>query len=1036
MFDRVTAATIQNAPTLAGVDPRRVAAALTDAYVKVSVAKSLLDGQGVGLEKDVLDRLLSIARAQETLALVLEDSALKQAAASVAARAYQVVALSTEVSSVAFSPTSIPTSVSAVLLFVAADAAADAEEMSQYVVGGADSIESELAKAIGALGRGDFHYVATLQPRTFALPESGNPHEIAAYVGYYESTRALINMCAALMRVDRGDWGPGAFAAIAKRMKAVFTVDGVGGPASADDTIAGPWHVARLLNLAESTLINSAITGVSAPSDVTASGWTELVESLARRRPTLWRNHRDAIEAGFLEPGTSAVVTFPTGAGKSTVTELKVAATVLRQENVVFLVPTLSLLDQQAHALRSTLRGVQVLAQKGIEESLEGESGDGPIVFVMTPESCLASISANPGRFGEVGLIAFDEAHLLSSTGNSSSRRAIDASLCLLLLTRRFSEADVFLVSAMIGNPESLRDWLAELTGRPAVALSDPWKPTRQARGAVVYRSEDLSRLTTLIETAEASATTDGPPVALTQLISAVPHGFFGLLTTWESTRPEDYRWLPLLEAPVALSVSGKRSQSGWHLSSNQNKLAATIATSGARSNQKVLVFTQQVQWAVSAARDVNGATAGRTALNAGERALLARAIEMAGSDSVLYGTFVDGQVVGNALPHHGLLLREERHLHESLYKRQNGIPVLVATSTLAQGMNFPSDIVVIAGDRRFDAQSSRLLRLEAQELLNAAGRAGRAGMRSNGLVIVIPSYPVAYDGSRQMGNGWFELQQAFSQADQCVEVSDPITGILLEDHEDAAEDREYLARRLAIDADVGTALGLVARSFGAFQARRNGTSDEVDRRLAEISLTFDVGAPEWLLRVVASTGIPAADIAQVVESMERPPTSNVLLDWKNWYADVLRATPSLLQAALRTGSRAVFRGAPTELSPEWQLDGQQLAERIDPILDAWLAGATLLEIQALGVELGVCRPSEKCEFARKFVLRVVPDLAYLYGLPWLIARIRGTTDELGDRPIARLSEAIELGVDSLDKLDFLAESVLHSRTGAHRASY
>lgn len=1032
MFDRVTAAMIRSAPELTGIDPQRVAADLTDAYVQVSVARSLLDRNGASLDTDALNRLLSIARAQEALALVLEDVIVKQAAASVAARAYQVVALSGATSSATFSATSIPTSVSSVLLFIAADATPDAEEMAQYLIGGDDSIEWTLARAVGSLGRGDFQSVASLDMPLFDLPVSTSPHDIASYVGYYECTRALVDMCAALLTVDRGNWSPGVFANIGNRMLAAFTVSAANGAVVADDTIAGPWHLTTLLNLAEEVLVNSAVTGVAAPRDVDARFWDSLLESLAKRRPTLWRNHRDAIEAGFLEPGVSAVVTFPTGAGKSTVTELKVAATVIREQNVVFLVPTLSLLDQQANALRSTLRGAQIIAQRDVDEPIERESRGMPIVFVMTPESCLASISADPDRFGDVGLIAFDEAHLLSSTGSARSRRAIDASLCLLLLTRRFREADVFLVSAMIGNAEPLRDWLSDMTNRPAVALSDPWKPTRQARGAVVYRSEDLSRLTSLIDAAQSSGTTDGPPVALTRQIAAVPFGFFGLLTTWDSTRAEDYRWLPLLESSVPLSVSGKRTQSGWHLSSNQNKLAAAIASSGSRTNQKVLVFTQQVQWAVSTANDVNAQVEGRTVLIASERALLARAIETAGSASALYGTFVDGHVVGTALPHHGLLLREERRLHESLYKRSDGIPVLVATSTLAQGMNFPSEIVVIAGDRRFDADSNRLLRLEAQELLNAAGRAGRAGMRSNGLVVIVPSFPVAYDGSRQMGNGWFELQQAFSQADQCVTVVDPITEILLDRSDEATDDLAYLARRLAVDADSASTVQLVAKSFGAFQARQSGTDDELARRLSEISLTLDAGAPEWLLRAVASTGIPAPDIAHVSDALESAPASEVLLDWKRWYMEVLSVRPSLLQGALRAGSRAVFKGAPSELSTEWQLEGQQLADRIDPFLTAWMAGATLVELQAIGVELELCKPSEKCEFARKFVLRVVPDLAYLFGLPWHLARVKGIADGMEELPIARLSDAIELGVDTTAKLDYLAESVLRSRAAAH----
>src|SRR3546814_13403972 len=81
----------------------------------------------------------------------------------------------------------------------------------------------------------------------------------------------------------------------------------------------------------------------------------------------------------------------------------------------------------------------------------------------------------------------------------------------------------------------------------------------------------------------------------------------------------------------------------------------------------------------------------------------------------------------GGAASHHALLLREERDLHESLFKRADGIDVLFATSTLAQGMNLPSEVVIISGDSRFDSGIDKMQKLEAHELLNAAGRAGRA---------------------------------------------------------------------------------------------------------------------------------------------------------------------------------------------------------------------------------------------------------------------------------------------------------------------
>lgn len=100
------------------------------------------------------------------------------------------------------------------------------------------------------------------------------------------------------------------------------------------------------------------------------------------------------------------------------------------------------------------------------------------------------------------------------------------------------------------------------------------------------------------------------------------------------------------------------------------------------------------------------------------------------------------------------------------------------------------------------------------------------------------------------------------------------------------------------------------------------------------------------------------------------------------------------------------------------------------------MSGHNLKELEQTGLELGLIRRSTlHCEFARKFVLRVVPDLAYAFRLPWLIVMRRGHPDVDALGPLSHLGTAVELGVDSESKIEFLRESILHTRTGAHRAS-
>ena len=58
--------------------------------------------------------------------------------------------------------------------------------------------------------------------------------------------------------------------------------------------------------------------------------------------------------------------------------------------------------------------------------------------------------------------------------------------------------------------------------------------------------------------------------------------------------------------------------------------------------------------------------------------------IDLGGAQYLYLEVDDDDSLVSSCASHHGLLLAAERHLHESLFKRRDGIQVLVATSTLA----------------------------------------------------------------------------------------------------------------------------------------------------------------------------------------------------------------------------------------------------------------------------------------------------------------------------------------------------------------
>src|SRR4051812_14266157 len=218
----------------------------------------------------------------------------------------------------------------------------------------------------------------------------------------------------------------------------------------------------------------NGIVYLPAPSGANADFWSRWLQHRSKSKPLLWRNHRAAIATAFLEANHSAVLVLPTGAGKTTLSELKIAAALARGAKVVFLVPTLALVDQLgddlAEAFPSTFANVEV----SVDGDLTGLVAGPPLqsIEVMTPERCLALLSHAPNSMVDVGLVVFDECHLLSPHGGG--KRSLDAMLCLLQIIRRAPQADLLLLSAMLSNAPDFAAWITEIGGRPCTAVQDP----------------------------------------------------------------------------------------------------------------------------------------------------------------------------------------------------------------------------------------------------------------------------------------------------------------------------------------------------------------------------------------------------------------------------------------------------------------------------------------------------------------------------------------------------------------------------------
>ena len=1012
MFDPATISLIKAAPPLSSLDLEELPRRFTNAFAEIVAARVRLRGlRDVEDRSEVLiallDQMRRLAATQELLVATAPERSDRTAAAFVAGTAHQlclmaeVVSESSEKRAPFIDAVRVSPEICSTLLFLIADSQSDAAELARRltVVGENRSAEAQLIRAIGDLAAGRLESIigGADGPR-YERPSDQSGMGLAVdallrrlHVGGVELARGLLSRPA-----------NGAKPGVVSRARKIFTevidlciapVDGIfdAGGASAISVFPGPLHVAKLLFALSGDLGAASLCRVPAPHGLDEDQWWGVVRRAASKRPYLWPNHRAALDQGYLTKGVSAAVSFPTGGGKSTLAELKIATSLLDGGKAVVLAPTLALVDQIASTLQRAFGDHSVIGD--LDEEVDFSAViELPEIIVTTPERCLMLQSLQPDAFKDVGLVMFDECHLLHPREADRSRRSIDSMLCLLNLTQLAPDADLLLISAMMQNAAEIAGWVADLTGRPCLPLDLAWKPTRQARGCVAYSEERIAELNELLQDNQAVATTVGVPAKVKSELNAAPLAFFCLRQTWETRKRSDYALMALLDEPIGFATGVNKWKKEWYLTPNGNKVAGTIAAAAAEDGLKTLIFVQSTVAAESTVRHFRELLPERRVSLTDAENVLRRLVEeeMGGPQYCYLKLDADGQVVGGAASHHAQLIKNERLLHESLFKRRDGISALFATSTLAQGMNLPSDIVLIAGDSRWDVDGDKMKQLDAHELLNAAGRAGRAGEGSQGFVLVVPSKIISIDDKKSnITSHWMTLQGIFSQSDQCLVIDDPLTELLDRIHSGVHEgNEEYLLSRLPVgyeEASDDPARVMIQRSFGAYRKRQAGKAEWIESRIASALARRAELSPKqdltWLERVAASSGLSydiVASLAEFLEAREEFPETSfgcmeMLFDW------IENSPEWLLQLIRPNDVEGLFGGEYRRLKDD-KKKGELALPKIKLLLGAWMSGKPLCDLERA---IGTAESSIKtCETARHFAVRLAADLAFVAGLP------------------------------------------------------
>jgi len=1002
MYNSVTEHKITSAPELEGLDLSRLATMLADAFARITSLKVSLSEDASQKElEELLEELIRIATTYESLYLSgsLRGEQTGQAG-FVAATAYSLhCQYSGLPDGKLFSSGGIAPLVSSVLLFISSGYYADAYEMAKRypLMDDASYLDQTIGEMILALAQ--FRFPLNLE--NIDSTQFSEKEDYAVACLYFQCCSAVQLAAESLLSGDQG--GVANCASMLNQVKELCFYEFEYNDVAAMSIYPGPLQFAKLLEASVRTMSEGSIFNVQAPAPLEAAQWFDFIRGFAPSRPVLWKQHLSIIEGGFLNIGTSSVLSLPTGAGKTSLAELKIAGCLIGDKKVIFIAPTHAL-EAQVQERMLEIFGNDVRHVTG-DFSEDDQLGK---ITVCTPEACLTLLSLSPDAFSEVGLFIFDECHILTAPDIEHAKRALDSMFCLLEAFEIQPDADYLLMSAMVENVEELAAWIADITGRPALHFRDEWKPTRQMRGCVVYQKTELDALRELISSTRRRVTNRTPPVALQRELRVTPLSLFCLKNSWTDVR-SDYSLLPILDEKVLLTANPN-----WRLSANRNAVAASIGGRFSDMKVKTLIFCTEISGTASVTKKISANHDASIILNTHEQAIYEQLLIEFGSDNELY--FSAESIAG---VHHGLLFKEERELVESLFKRSDsGVDVLAATPTLAQGLNLPAEVIILAGDNRFDANADNPAQrqpLEAHEILNAAGRAGRAGHFAQGIVIIIPGEPIQFnedDGG--ITNRWIELREnVFSKTDQCVAVVDPLSFIFdaIEAGDTESENVRYALQRLHPSSDSHPMFRRkVSKSFWKHSQVATERDAAFDDLLEAVSgLDFpNADVSEELLKLSEKTGVSTGWLQSVILRLIEHRTlvdelSEVeWLDWICW----LPLFTELLKAETVEDMRTCF-----ELAAE-----DELVPNILLLLGAWMVGNPILNIEALFPENARRRP--KCRRSRKAINKWFPDVAYVVGI--VRSLYKTAFDEEPPLALQVLQRCIRLGVDSSEKLAFL----------------
>lgn len=403
----------------------------------------------------------------------------------------------------------------------------------------------------------------------------------------------------------------------------------------------------------------------------------------------LWPSQLQAAKRA-VDPFDDLVVALPTSAGKTRIAELCILRTLADGLRVIYVTPLRALSAQVERDLAETFQplgfSVSTLYGAAGVEAGDSETLKSGKIVVATPEKLDFALRNDPSIIDDVGLIVFDEGHML---GLGEREVRYETLVQRILKRDDAGQRRVVCLSALFPDPKDMEDlvgWIRQ--DEPGEPVHATWRPTRQRFGTIRWNGRDAARL---------DVAADQEKSYVRRFIEAVP-------------APE----------------RGRRKNP---FPQNDNELTLASAWRFVGQGKRVLIYC---------ALKKSVGTLGELVLKLVEQKVLLPLVE----DSIRLrnARSVGVEWLGEEHPavkclqygvalHHGGLPRAFLSEVEALL-REDECRLTIASPTLAQGLNLSASVLLVPSIWR----NAKLV--PVAEFANVIGRAGRAFVDLEGLVL------------------------------------------------------------------------------------------------------------------------------------------------------------------------------------------------------------------------------------------------------------------------------------------------------------